>query len=416
MNQTLYKSILFCTFLLLFQSCFYRINCQTETSTDAAKKYDEILNKDESEKAQPSATPSSENQVESQPQIETQTEQPKEVISEKEVQGINELTNILPKLDNTLYKDWSKSGEPVIWIGGESSTPPVSQKNELLSELGIESILKQSYKKENHAVEIVIYKFRDFAGAYSAYSILHQGATTKLKVGKNASESESLINFWKESYYVDIHTNEQNDTISKEFIILSGQDVSKNIEKEQLPPVVAIQLPALYKAQGTERFCLGPVCCNDYIKKESFGLDCNLLNLQNSGGVITAEYQLSDDSKDKERITLILVRYTGKDIAESVFNIFKSDFESKQKEKKDMDIEVEDSLVKVKNNKNNYTMLKQKGNLLAIAYNITNKKSGEQVLGLVPWPIEIYKGTQGNVPSNVPSDVPEEKSNPSESQ
>ena len=73
-----------------------------------------------------------------------------------------------------------------------------------------------------------------------------------------------------------------------------------------------------------------------------------------------------------------------------------------------MKIEIEDSLVKVKNNKNNYTMLKQKGNLLAIAYNITNKKSGEQVLGLVPWPIEIYKGTQGN--------IPEEKSNPLESQ
>ena len=36
-------------------------------------------------------------------------------------------------------------------------------------------------------------------------------------------------------------------------------------------------------------------------------------------------------------------------------------------------------------------MLKQNGNLLAIVYNITNKKSGEKILGLVPWPVEINK-------------------------
>jgi hypothetical protein len=57
----------------------------------------------------------------------------------------------------------------------------------------------------------------------------------------------------------------------------------------------------------------------------------------------------------------------------------------------DIDFDVDNSILKIKNQKNNYTMLKQRGNLLGIAYDITNKKIGEQVLALIPWPIEITK-------------------------
>lgn len=292
----------------------------------------------------------------------------------------DELTLLLPKLDNVLYQNWMLAGESEISI---------AETNEIINECGFEKKLKQAYKKEDHIVEVIIYKFKDFTGAYSIYTALHSGASTKLKVGKNASESEKLVNFWKGNYFVDIHTTADNDSIGKEFVILASQDISKNIQSDQLPPVVAIQLPALNRVQGSEKYCLSTLCCKEYISKDIPKFDCDNFKLQESGGIIKAGYQLSDDKK--ERIILVLTRYTSKENAQSVFNTLKEDFENKKKENKEMDIDVDinDSIVKIKNKKNDYTMLKQEGNLLAIAYFITSKKAGEQILGLVPWPIEI---------------------------
>lgn len=303
---------------------------------------------------------------------------------------LDELTLLLPNIDSPLFANWSKVDKPLIWTEGNPTPDFLQQNADLLRELKLEKVLKQTYMKENHVVDAFIYKFRDFAGAYSAYSVLHSGATTKLKVGKSASESDSLINFWKDIYYIDIHTNTENDNISKEFIVLASQDISNNIKTDQMPPVVVIQLPALNRVQGTEKYCLGITCCNKYFKKEE--VDFSLFNIPESGGIITAEYQ-SGDSKDKERISLVLARYLTKENAQAVFFTIKEYFEKKKLTNKEIDIdfEVDDSILQIKNKKNNYTMLKQKGNLLAIAYDITNKKSGQQILSLIPWPIEITK-------------------------
>ena len=56
-----------------------------------------------------------------------------------------------------------------------------------------------------------------------------------------------------------------------------------------------------------------------------------------------------------------------------------------------VDFDIEDSIVNVKNKKKDFTLIKQKGNLLAIAYDVTDKKAGKKILELVPWPIEITK-------------------------
>ncbi len=313
----------------------------------------------------------------------------------------DELTLLLPNTDSPLFANWSKSDKPLIWTEQDPLPDFLQQNADVLRELKLEKILKQTYIKENHIVDVFIYKFKDFAGAYSTYSVLHGGATTKLKVGKSASESDSLINFWKDIYYIDIHTNSENDNISKEFIILASQDISNNIKTDQMPPVVVIQFPALNRIQGTEKYCLGIICCNKYFKKEV--VDCSLFNIPESGGIITAEYQ-PGDSKDKERILLVLARYITKENAQAVFFTLKEYFEKKKTTNKEMDIdfEVDDSILQIKNKKNNYTMLKQKGNLLAIAYDITNKKSGQQILSLIPWPIEITKpiNTITNTESN----------------
>ncbi|MBI3590283.1 MAG: hypothetical protein HY094_02755 [Candidatus Melainabacteria bacterium] len=373
------KNIFSLLLSFLFLSFFSPVNCQT---SESVKKYDEILNKKLPDVLVPKQEAIEAATKQAEPEVE------KQAVTEAEK---NELTLLLPKLDNSLYQNWNIFGEAQVWMLGDLSPSLVTVSQELLTELGAEKALKQTYKKDDHIVNVLIYKFMDFTGAYSAYTVLHSGTNTKLKVGKNASESEKLVNFWKGNYFVDISTQNENDSIAKEFVILSSQDVSKNIQLEQLPPVVAIQLPALNRIQGSEKYCLGTVCCKEFISKIIPAFDCSVYDLQKSGGVISAEYQLSGN--EKERITLALIRYTAKENAQSVFDFLRQDFEKKQKENKDIDIDVDidESLIKIKNKKNDYTMLKQKGNLLAIAYGITSKKSGEQILGLVPWPIEVSK-------------------------
>ena len=177
-----------------------------------------------------------------------------------------------------------------------------------------------------------------------------------------------------------------SDNLAKEFVILSSQDISKNIQAEDLPPAVAVQLPALYRVQGSEKYCLGTLCCEKFISTVLQNFKCSAFNLQESGGIITAEYQILE-----ERVSLVLVRYKKEEDAQIVFNSLLESTKSSVSEnnKADVDIDSEDSIVKVKNKKKDYIMFKQRGNLLAIAYGLTNKKVGEQILDLVPWPIEI---------------------------
>ena len=366
MNLIESKIFLFC-FLLLVSCFFSSVLSQVD---DSVKKYEDLIKPQNQEPITP-------------PQIQPTPEQ-------KQEEKKDELILLLPKLDPALYAGWNLNSEAIIWIQGNAYPDFLQENQELFTELQLEKILKQTYTKENYTVDVLIYKFKDFTGAYSAYTVLHSGATTKLKVGKNASESEKLVNFWKGIYFVDIHTSSDNDTLAKEFITLTSQDISKNIQTEQMPPVVAIQLPALNRVQGTEKYCSGSICCKKYFTGNP--VDFDLFKLSESGGIITAQYQ-TDDSKDKERISLILTRYIIKESAQFVFTSLKEYFEKQKLTNKEMDVDfdIDNSIIKIKNKKNNYTMLKQKGNLLAIAYDITNKKTGEQVLALIPWPIEITK-------------------------
>ena len=412
-----YKSIkIFFFYLLLIVSFFYlNANCQTDT-LNHGKSYDELLNKQPSTPTPaPTATPEnpaienpSDKQIDNNEKTQTESTEIKKVESLEK----DELVLLLPSLDNELYKGWSKQGDAKLWQAGSNLPLTVSVSQNLLTELEVKKILTQSFIKEGLNIEVVIYEFKDFTQTYSAYTTLHKGTTSKLKVGRNTSESKNLINFWKGNHFVDIHnTSDKPDITAKEFVVLFSQDLGKNILIEQLPPVVVIQLPSLYRVQDSEKYCTGLVCCEEFLLKGDPNISCNFLNLQNSGGSVLAQYQLSEIKEnkkapsDEEKISLILTRYTSTEDAESVFNTLKDNFEKKQKENKDIDInfDPEDSALKVQLAKNNYTMLKQRGNLVGIAYNLTNKKSGEQVLGLIPWPIQINKPIH-----NIKPDEPKE--------
>ncbi|GEM_PF-3537345 len=411
--ETKYVILIFCICVSLIYSAFSSVHCQVNST----KRYDELINAEpivpvEAPTPVLSPTPQLPSIIEPTvtPQItpvidiplRTHTPDtipsPTPFIQSSPVVEINqaqsstgELSKLLPKLDDQLYKDWHVAGQQENW--NILNEPPsfLSIPKEVIGELGLKFLLKQTYTKASGNVNVIIYEFNDFIGAYSAYTALHKGSNTKLKVGKNASESENLINFWKGNYYVDVNSSSNINNDISQFIKIASQEISENIKVEQLPPVVAIQLPSLNRIQGTEKYCLGPVCCMTYLSVEIPDLNFDSLRLNESGGLITAQYQLIEYPKDQ--IKLVLIRYRKKETAIQTFDLLKEKYQNKKLENKDMDIDFDivESLLKIKNRKDDYTLLKQKGNLLGIVFGATNKKSGEKVLDLVPWPIEIVK-------------------------
>ncbi len=421
MNLKQNKYILSFTFFILFLSFFSSVNSQT----DATRKYDELIGAPpvqatpqqviptpqplpsvqpspvQTPDVQPLQTP---NVIETQPSLEVspvQTPQsvvdstpitPSALQAEQPVQPpVADLSNLLPKLNEQLYKDWSILPEQEKWNTGATTPTFVVVMPEVLSELGLRNLLKSTFSKGESRVEIVIYEFNDFAGAYSAFTLLHKGDYSKLKIGKGASETESSFNFWKGNYYIDVTSTGNLNDDAKQFIKIASQEVSENIKTEQLPPVVAIQMPSLNRLPGTEKYCPGATSCKAFLSAEFADLDFDLLGLKQSGGLIAAKYNFPEYPKDQ--IKLVLIRYTMKDISVQTFNALKEKHQNKKSENKDMEIDFDnvETLLRIKNKKDDFTLLKQKGNLLGIVFGATNKKSGEKVLDLIPWPIEIVK-------------------------
>ncbi len=400
-------SFFFFTLSDLFINCSYS-QTSNDVMSDPAQKYEELFKLKTPENIENSIQPPS-NDMAQIPEAMVVPEPEIMVAPEPEIIAQDNTKDLLPKLNPTLFNNWVLLNDTEIWTPEKDLPQFITHDKDVLKELGITKAIRQSYQNENSIVDIVIYRFMDFSGAYSAFTVLHNGGPTKLKVGKHASEDEKSVTFWKGNYFVDIHVSLQNDESAKGFVVLASQEVSKNILIEQLPPVVAIQFPALNRIQGSEKYCLGPLCCKKYFSSVLSEINYDEFELLDSGGVITAEYKFSNNSK--ETIILFLTRYIKKETAELIFNKLKTQFElrvTKAKEDKtnkdakemDIDIDLEDSTVKIKNKKNDFTMLKQKGNLLAIAYGITDRKNGEKILSLIPWPIEITKPTNSLTETN----------------
>ncbi len=339
-------------------------------SIDAIKKYDELINPSNTQKSPESALQTSPT-PESTP--------------------TSEIYKFLPNLNDVLLQGWI-SESSILWMNGEPYPDFISIPQQIANDLFLNEVIKQVYVKDNHKTGVLIYRFKDFTGAYSAYTLFHKGEKAKLKIGRNASEAENLINFWKGNYFVDLHTAVLGDVEAKKFVTLASQDISKNIISEQIPPVVAVQLPALNRIKDSEKYCFTTLCAIEFLPKIE-GIDYFNLNIPESGGIISARYKVTDNPKEKDEAILLLTRYIEKETSKSVFNSIKSLFEEKAKADKNLEVKFDqdESKIVLKNKKTFFLSVKQKGNLLGISFSENSKKNSEKILELIPWPIEVIK-------------------------
>jgi len=356
-------------FLLLWLPFFSVVYSQTtDENFDPAARYDEIIESLEQEK--------------------DMTSEVKQTIPK------DEIAVLLPNLSSPLYEGWIESTNPLIWDSEREerereSFLPFSE--ELLSEFKAKKVIRQTYKKDQNVVQITLYRFDNFAGAYSASTVLSEGNPAKLKVGKNVFESDNSLSFWKGDYYVELRSPITINPEVKGFTVLASQEISDKIQDTHQKPVIAIQLPALNRVPGVMKYCLGPICCQKYFLSRVLEVDPAYLGLNQSGGVIAADYKVSDNPADDRIVTLVLSRYESNEAAHLVFGEYMDFYKKKEASNEEVKIDVNDGVVRVKNNKDDYTFFKQQGNIFGVAYGSTDKKAGQKVLELVPWPVEITR-------------------------
>lgn len=308
----------------------------------------------------------------------------------QEVVPKDELALFLPDLKSPIYKGWAEEGNVIIWEKDRSGDF-VPLPLELLNELNAEKVLKQTYKKEDYLVDIFVYRFKDYLGAYSAFTLLREGKPSKLRVGRESYESERSISFWKDRYLVDMKSRQDVSGEVKSFIILSTQEVSSKLKGDHIQPQVAIQLPALNRIHGTEKYCIGEACFRIVFPPESLEFDPENLNISKSEGAIRAEYKVSDNQANNERLICLLLRYQDAFVASSTFDFLSKFYLSKQEQNKELKVDEDDGVIRIKKDKNLYTFLKQKGNMLGILFQVPDKKTGEKFMDLIPWPVEVKR-------------------------
>ena len=320
---------------------------------DPSTLYDEILNKNSFEK-----------KVQNAPMLPVE----------------DAFVSLLPKLNDALYSGWSKNSILEVWEDSEDEVF-FSPKISLLQEVNLKKVIRQKYSRGEEGVQITIYNFEKPSYAYSIYSTHRSGALSNLKIGKDSAETAGNIDFWKGKFYVHASSYE-GKKFSRGFALLASQEIAQNIKSDTLPPTAILQIPSLNKVRGTEKFCLGLKCINSFFPNTVLSLDPGSLKISSSEGAVIAKY----GENEKESSTLLLIRYLeeapAKEAIKSVLNHFAAKAENKE-----VKLDTKEDIIKVKYEKNDYTLIKQKGELIAILFNASDRKEGESLLNLLPWPM-----------------------------
>lgn len=303
----------------------------------------------------------------------------------------DELVSFLPNIDEILYSGWSKDGETKFWKGPDDNFFASIDLNEL-KDLGILKIVKQSYRNKEDLVDITIYEFQDIENTFSTYTIHRKGEPTKLKVGRSASESESGISFWKSRHFVDITFSQTNSKPARLFGILAGQEISRNIKDDASLPDLAIQLPSLYKKAGSEKYCKNINCFRRVFFPTSLDLDPSVFDLDVSEGIIQAHYIFDETEKDKKdskkrTLKVYLIKHKENSASEAVYRSIK-EFYVKKQEQNLATVSQEQDILKIQSN-GQIILVKQRGNLIGLAFDLDNESDGKKILNLISWPVEI---------------------------
>ena len=196
-------------------------------------------------------------------------------------------------------------------IRGASLSIPKNQSPALLQEFGCTHALVQQYSRPQRKVQLTVYAFSTPQGAYGAYSMLREGASTVVVRGDASSEDDSSVSIWKGKHFVVIASGSDDDEVSKGLVSSLADQVSVAIHEHADLPGPVVHLPYLGRIAGSERFIMGATAA----RQVGFP-QVQLLQWERSHGAALAGYSFVSPP---ERLKVLTIAYPNAQSAHEVF-------------------------------------------------------------------------------------------------
>lgn len=258
-------------------------------------------------------------------------------------------------------------GEVILTADGKEVEEVGDEPADILREYGCIKAICRVFRKERSICSVNEYVFASPQGAYGAYSVMRQGASTVVIRGDASSEDDNCICFWQRNRFVLLKTNSDND--DEAMAVLAKFADKLSIKSQQAAPLPAFfsSLPNWDKIKGSEKLFMGPLALRRY-SNVPFG---NSLLIDRTQVGVIADYAIS--SPYRERLKLLVIECGNSNLAKTVYNGYAMNvgFSSDK-------VERSDSLLSAKLS-DSYLMSQILGTRVAVVCG-ARKKSAPQIL------------------------------------
>jgi hypothetical protein len=173
----------------------------------------------------------------------------------------------------------------------------------ILQEFQCQSLAKREYQRGQRHILVQAYCFNSSDGAYGAYNLLRQGASTVVTRGDASSEDDQSISFWKGDEFIEVYGTSEDDDESKEAVRSLADQIEHVITGRGSLPSAVAHLPVIDRVRGTEKLVMGPASVRRFFPAPYIGA----LQFDNARGGAVADYKF--ESPYPDRLKLLCLQY-----------------------------------------------------------------------------------------------------------
>jgi hypothetical protein len=225
-----------------------------------------------------------------------------------------DIAPVLRAIDSFHPDGWVWGDTQVQSLGAATVDPAGSdQLIALLKEYRAVLGVSRVYQRGQRRVVIKLYRFESAQGAYGAYTLLREGATTVIPRGDQSSEDDQCISFWQGNYFVSITTTAEDDDEAKGMMSELAQKVASGLDSHARPPAIVADLPHLDRLAGSEKLVMGPIGARRVISVPF----TSSLSLDQAMTIVSADYLFRVPTP--ERLKLLLLDFGDRQIASQAY-------------------------------------------------------------------------------------------------
>jgi hypothetical protein len=195
-----------------------------------------------------------------------------------------------------------------------------AQKVAMLQEFGCTSVFSRSFQRGQRRLTVRIFQFASSEGAFGAYSLLRQGATTVVQRGDASSEDEQSISFWQGRCFISVSGTSQDDDESKNLVRDIADKVSAVMREHAPLPAILQRLPQFERVRASERIVMGPQSTRRFFPAPYL----QSVDFSRSRGAAIADYQIQ---APPDRLKLLLIEYPTPQAALTAYYRYTGNFE-----------------------------------------------------------------------------------------